>query len=71
MNITGVVAICMLLQEVYKQCEVAIVVYDVTNHNSLRAAKHWITNIKAKSNNFPTQILLVANKVALYYCIKK
>ncbi|XP_065903690.1 uncharacterized protein [Dysidea avara] len=48
--------------DAYNECDVAIVVFDVTIYNTLKGAKHWITQVMARVNNYPTQFLLVGNK---------
>lgn len=49
------------------QCEIAIVVYDVTNKISLREANHCITIIKDNIKEHPVEFILVGNKVMFKY----
>jgi len=40
-------------------------VFDVMIHNTLKGANYWIKQVKEKGNNYPTQFLLVGNKVGI------
>ena len=48
-------------------CEIAIVVYDVNDMNSLREANHCITTIKDNIKEHPVEFMLVGNKVMFNY----
>ena len=47
-------------------CEIAIVVYDVTNKISLREANHCITTIKDNIKEHAVEFILVGNKVMIF-----
>ncbi|XP_065903689.1 uncharacterized protein [Dysidea avara] len=47
---------------IYDHCEVAIIVFDTNNEDTLKLAKVWMETIKEQVKDFPTQFLLTANK---------
>ena len=49
----------------YKNAQAALVVYDVTNKNSLTQAQRWIDELNEKANP-NILIILAANKIDLY-----
>ena len=53
----------ILSQSVYDKCGAAILVFDVTDYRTLKAAKQYLTRVKGKVGNYPTKFLLVGNKV--------
>ena len=54
------------------KCEVAIVVFDLNNLDTLTEANNIIDLIKKKVDGYPTQFLLAGNKVhvnCLHLCV--
>lgn len=48
----------------YKQCDIAIIVYDATSHDTFTKAKTWITRVRKESKKEP-MFILVGNKIDL------
>ena len=51
------------MQAVFDQCQVAIVVFDVTVDRTLKVAKQDMKKVKEKVGNYPMKFLLAGNKV--------
>ena len=51
------------MQSVFDQCQVAVIVFDVTEDRTLKVAKRDVNKVKAKVGNYPTKFLLAGNKV--------
>ena len=52
------------LQSVFDKCQVAVIVFDVNQHVTLRAAKQYWEKVKSRVGSYPTKFILVGNKVA-------
>lgn len=48
----------------YKRCDIAVIVYDTTSHDTFMKAKTWITRIRRETEKEP-MFILVGNKVDL------
>lgn len=51
------------LQAIFDKCQVAVIVFDVNQHNTLRVAKQYYEKVKYRVGNYPTKYILVGNKV--------
>ena len=50
-------------QSVYQKCEAAVIVFNVTDYATLKAAKQCLTKLKRKVGDYPTKFILVGNQV--------
>lgn len=46
----------------YRGCEGALILFDVTNHSSFKNIKHWINELWLNNNKGPIPFIIVANK---------
>ena len=53
----------MLLQGIFDQCQVVVIVFDVARDVTLKVAKRDLLKVKDKVGNYPTKFLLAGNKV--------